>query len=35
MHSRNLARQKNEAVIAASVINKFTTLGMPDSKKVA
>ena len=35
MHSRNLVRQKNEAVIAASVINKFTTLGMPDSKKVA
>tara|TARA_B110000503_G_C6961351_1_gene335198 strand:- start:353 stop:472 length:120 start_codon:yes stop_codon:yes gene_type:complete len=26
---------KNEAVIATSILNKFTTLGMPISKKVA
>ena len=35
MHSRDLRRQKNEAVIATSILNKFTTLGMPISKKVA
>ena len=35
MHSRDLLRQKNEAVIATSILNKFTTLGMPISKKVA
>jgi len=34
MHSRNLLRQKNEAVIATSILNKFTTLGIPDSIKV-
>ena len=35
MHSRNLLRQKNEAVIATSILNKFTILGMPRSEKVA
>ena len=35
MHSRDLLRQKNEAVIATSILNKFTTLGMPLSEKVA
>ena len=35
MHSRDLLRQKNKAIIATSILNKFTTLGMPDSKKVA
>jgi len=35
MHSRDLLRQKNEAIIATSILNKFTTLGMPNSKKVA
>jgi hypothetical protein len=35
MHSRDIRRQKNEAVIATSILNKFTTLGMPISKKVA
>ena len=35
MHSRDLLRQKNEAVIATSILNKFTTLGMPISEKVA
>ena len=35
MHSRDLLRQKNEAIIATSILNKFTTLGMPISKKVA
>lgn len=34
-HSRDLLRQKNEAVIATSILNKFTTLGMPISEKVA
>ena len=28
MHSRDLLRQKNEAVIATSILNKFTTLGV-------
>lgn len=35
MHSRDLLRQKNEVVIATSILNKFTTLGIPISKKVA
>jgi len=35
MHSRDLLRQKNEAVIATSILNKFATLGMPISEKVA
>jgi hypothetical protein len=35
MHSRDLLRQKNEAIIATSILNKFTTLGMPNSKKAA
>lgn len=35
MDSRDLLRQKNEAVIATSILNKFTTLGMPISEKVA
>jgi hypothetical protein len=35
MHSRDLLRQKNEAVIATSILNKFTTLGMPISEKVS
>ena len=35
MHSRDLLRQKNEAIIAALILNKFITLGMLNSKKVA
>jgi len=35
MHSRDLLRQKNEAVIATSILNKFTNLGMPISVKFA
>ena len=35
MHSQNLLRQKNEAAIATSILNKFTILGMPRSEKVA
>jgi len=31
MHSRELSRQKNEVVIAASILNKFTQMGMPTS----
>jgi len=35
MHSRDLERQQNEAIIAASILNKFTAIGMPISKRVA
>lgn len=35
MHSRDLVRQGNEAIIAASILNKFTAIGMPISKRVA
>jgi hypothetical protein len=35
MHSRDLVRQQNEAIIAASILNKFTAIGMPISKRVA
>jgi len=35
MHSRDIRRQKNEAVIATSILNKFTNLGMPISVKFA
>ncbi len=31
MHSRELSRQKNEVIIAASILNKFTQIGMPNS----
>ena len=31
MHSRELSRQKNEVIIAASILNKFTQMGMPTS----
>lgn len=35
MHSRELARQQNEAIIATSILNKFTAIGMPISRRVA
>ena len=35
MHSRDSARQQNEAIIAVSILNKFTAIGMPISKLVA
>lgn len=34
MHSKELSRQKNEAVIAASILNKFTQMGMPSSVRI-
>lgn len=33
MHYCDLLRKKNEATIATSILNKFTTLGIPNSKK--
>jgi hypothetical protein len=33
IHSRSMANQKNEAMIAARIINKMTSLGMPKSHK--
>lgn len=35
MHSRELSRQRNESVIGVSILNKFTTLGMPISERAA
>ena len=35
MHSKDIARQKNEAIIGASILNKFTAIGMPISVRVA
>ena len=34
MHSRELSRQKNEASIAASILNVFTQMGMPTSVRI-
>ncbi len=34
MYSKELSRQKNEAIIAASILNKFTQMGMPTSVRV-
>jgi hypothetical protein len=35
MHSREFARQEQEAMIGCGVINKMTSLGMPKSYKIA
>lgn len=35
MHSRDLDSQKNEAIIAASILNKFAVIGMPISMRIA
>jgi hypothetical protein len=35
MHSRELARQKNEAMLGCGIINKMTSLGMPQSYRTA
>ncbi|MDQ6983486.1 MAG: IS5 family transposase [Ghiorsea sp.] len=35
MHSKDIERQKNEAIIGASILNKFTAIGMPISIRVA
>jgi len=35
MHSKDIIRQKNEAIIGASILNKFTAIGMPTSVRVA
>ena len=35
MHSREIARQKNEANIATRLLNKFAKLGMPVSVRIA
>ncbi|QHS27520.1 hypothetical protein [Piscirickettsia salmonis] len=31
MQSREISRQKNEGLIGAGILNKMTSLGMPDS----
>jgi hypothetical protein len=35
LHSREIGRQKQEAVIGCGVLNKMTSLGMPVSYKCA
>lgn len=35
LHSKELNRQKNEALIGCGTINKMTSLGMPKSCRVA
>ena len=35
MHSKDIVRQKNEVIIGASILNKFTSIGMPISSRVA
>lgn len=35
MHAREMDRQKQEFMIGCSVLNKMTSLGMPDSSKFA
>jgi hypothetical protein len=35
LHSRELSRQKQEAMIGSSVLNKMTSLGMPISYRYA
>lgn len=35
MHSKDIVRQRNEAIIGASILNKFTATGMPQSYRVA
>ena len=33
LHSREFTRQKQEALIGTSILNKMTSLGMPDSQR--
>ena len=35
IHSKDIESQKNEAIIGASILNKFTAIGMPMSMSVA
>lgn len=35
MHTKDIVRQKNEAIIGASILNRFTATGMPKSYRVA
>jgi hypothetical protein len=35
MHSKEFARQEQEAMIGCDVINKMTSLGMPQSYRIA
>jgi hypothetical protein len=35
MHTKDTTRQRNEAIIGASILNKFTATGMPQSYRVA
>lgn len=35
MHTKDIIRQRNEAIIGASILNKFTATGMPQSYRVA
>ena len=35
LHSKDIERQKNEVIIGASILNKFTAIGMPISQRVA
>ena len=34
MHSKDFARQQNEAIIAVSILNKFSSIGMPESIRI-
>ncbi len=35
MHARDILRQKQEAMIGCGVLNKMTSLGMPQSYRIA
>ena len=35
LHSRNFKNQKIESIIGVSVLNKMTSLSMPDSHRIA
>lgn len=35
MHARKMNRQKQEFMIGCGVLNKMTSLGMPESSKIA
>lgn len=35
MHAREFSRQEQEAMIASGVLNKMTSLGMPQNRRSA
>ena len=35
MHAREMSRQKQESIIGCGTLNKMTSLGMPESYRIA